>query len=433
LRAIIVHRHYQPSPQSASLAEPSRIFMNDNLSRIFRDFDKGRITRRELLAALGMAGAAPSALSAMGRGRAIIDPVEERRAEEARREIVLPFEPTGWKCVWLDRLTYSTTDYKKATAFYSTLMGWKIRSDNGREAVLDIADRVGNAVIRGGYTPPPTPPPAPAAPAPVAGAAGGAAAGGAGGAGGAGAGGAGAGAAGGRAGGGGGRGGTRPPVQGIWDNVCWGITPWDTNKVEAELKARGLDPIADHSGDDFRSFHVKDTDGFDLQISNGTKALRWKTNPTVALPAPAPFAAAPWKTVWIDHFSHDSRDGAAAAAFYMALLGWVNRKPATNGGTCDIGDVGCAIVRGGQPGAAATPLAPGAPPRPLFGHISFGISPWDWQKVSAELTARGLAPSVDTGGEGPMEVAKYQSYHVRDSQNWDLQIANVTFETRTLT
>ena len=41
------------------------------------------------------------------------------------------------------------------------------------------------------------------------------------------------------------------PVAGtLWDSFCWGIEPWDTNKVEAALKKRGLNPVADHSGDD---------------------------------------------------------------------------------------------------------------------------------------------------------------------------------------
>jgi len=53
----------------------------------------------------------------------------------------------------------------------------------------------------------------------------------------------------------------------VWDSFCWGITPWDTNKVESALKARGLDPVADHTGDDFRSFHVKDPDGANVQIT----------------------------------------------------------------------------------------------------------------------------------------------------------------------
>jgi hypothetical protein len=43
---------------------------------------------------------------------------------------------------------------------------------------------------------------------------------------------------------------------------------WDTAAVKAELKRRGLNPRPDMVGEDFKSFHVLDPDGWDLQISN---------------------------------------------------------------------------------------------------------------------------------------------------------------------
>jgi hypothetical protein len=51
-------------------------------------------------------------------------------------------------------------------------------------------------------------------------------------------------------------------------NRSWGIEPWETNTVKAELERRGLKPRADMVGANFKSFHVKDPDGWDLQISN---------------------------------------------------------------------------------------------------------------------------------------------------------------------
>jgi catechol-2,3-dioxygenase len=47
------------------------------------------------------------------------------------------------------------------------------------------------------------------------------------------------------------------------DHVAYTIKNWDKNKVEAELRRRGLEPRVDTEN----SFHVKDPDGFDLQIS----------------------------------------------------------------------------------------------------------------------------------------------------------------------
>ncbi len=68
--------------------------------------------------------------------------------------------------------------------------------------------------------------------------------------------------------------GNRPPVTGVINHVSWGVQPWDTEKVKAELERRGLNPRPDMVGDNFKSFHVLDPDGWDLQISNQTKETR---------------------------------------------------------------------------------------------------------------------------------------------------------------
>ena len=41
--------------------------------------------------------------------------------------------------------------------------------------------------------------------------------------------------------------------------------------MKAELERSGLNPRPDMVGESFKSFHVKDPDGWDLQISNKTK------------------------------------------------------------------------------------------------------------------------------------------------------------------
>src|ERR1700761_6464197 len=201
----------------------------DDLLAAFHD---GTITRRQLLQTLAAAavtipalalaqggtGARPDSGRAGGGGRG--------RGGFAQRDtvpLVPPFEPTGWQTVWLDHLNYQCTDYKKAAAFYATLMGWKVRSDDGKQCVLDIGDNSGGIIIRGGLTAPPPPAITDA-----------------------------------------GLGVTRPPVQAIFDGFAWGISPWDEKKVEAELKKRGLNPVADHTGSDYRAFKIKDPDGFDV-------------------------------------------------------------------------------------------------------------------------------------------------------------------------
>ena len=66
----------------------------------------------------------------------------------------VPSEPTGWKTVWLDHLSYRCTDYQKAAAFYVALMGWKVRSDDGARAVLEIGDNAGDIIMAGGLSAP---------------------------------------------------------------------------------------------------------------------------------------------------------------------------------------------------------------------------------------------------------------------------------------
>jgi catechol 2,3-dioxygenase-like lactoylglutathione lyase family enzyme len=47
------------------------------------------------------------------------------------------------------------------------------------------------------------------------------------------------------------------------DHIAYTIENWDKDAVEAELRRRGLQPKPDTEN----SFHVKDPNGFDLQIS----------------------------------------------------------------------------------------------------------------------------------------------------------------------
>jgi len=47
------------------------------------------------------------------------------------------------------------------------------------------------------------------------------------------------------------------------DHIAYTIENWDKNAVKAELDRRGLNPQPDTDN----SFHVRDPNGFDLQIS----------------------------------------------------------------------------------------------------------------------------------------------------------------------
>jgi len=360
--------------------------MSADLSTLFDAFDRGRLSRRQLLAALGIAVVVrPASALAQGQcggaraGTPECDPTPAK----------LPFEPTGWKTVLLDHFSCQVADYAKEAAFYAALMNWKIRSDDGKQAVLDIGDW-GGLVLRGGYQAPAA---AEAAPA-------------------------------GRGGGPGGA--PRAPRNAVFDNFCWGIEPWDAKKVEAALKARGLSPVADNHGD-FQSFHVKDPGGFDLQISNGSRRNRRQGAANGKTSAPAPFEPTNWKTVWLDHISFEVPNYKESVAFYHALLGWAPGKDEGSQNQVEIGDIGDAIIRrgGGRGG--------GAPRTAGIGHIAFGITPFDPDQVKTELEKRSLNARMDTGGRGDIHTASYKSYHTTTPNGFDLQISATTRSSRTPT
>jgi len=374
--------------------------MTRSFSHLVDDFDAGRISRRQLLTALVAALALPRV--AVGQ-----EPAAGRGRGDQPRDttpLVPPFEPTGWKTVWLDHLSYQCTDYRKAAAFYATLMGWKVRSDDGKQALLDIGENSGGILIRGGLTAPP--------PAAITDA---------------------------------GLGVNRPPIHAVFDGFAWGIEPWDTDKVKGELEKRGLRPIADHHGADYKAFRIKDPDGFDLAITNGTKALRRKMPATAKLPAPAPFAPTGWETLYLDHISFEVPDFRRSAAFYQALLGWTMRTSNGAQASAQIGDIGGAIIRGnaaararargGDAAAAAVEIRSASGATAAIGHISFGIANWNTERVREELKKRDVAYTNKDGQREPRPdmTGTLESFHVPDAMGWDLQIGNKIAPTRSET
>ena len=65
-------------------------------------------------------------------------PICPLTAEVATAPIHPAFAPTGWTTVALDHITFRAADYRKEAAFYIALMGWRLRSDDGQQAILDI-------------------------------------------------------------------------------------------------------------------------------------------------------------------------------------------------------------------------------------------------------------------------------------------------------
>jgi catechol 2,3-dioxygenase-like lactoylglutathione lyase family enzyme len=201
--------------------------MEHVIEHLLQDFERGRMTRRQLIQSLALAAAAAAP------GATVL-----AQGAQKASTIPPPKSPAPWKTVWLDHISYAVSDYRRSTAFYRDLMGWEVRNDQGeRQATLKIGD-IGEIIIRNGRQP-------------AADASGTAAAAG------------------------GGRGqANRPPLTGVINHISFGVQPWDTEKVKGELERRGLNPRPDMVGENFKSFHVYDPDGWDLQISNQTKETR---------------------------------------------------------------------------------------------------------------------------------------------------------------
>jgi catechol 2,3-dioxygenase-like lactoylglutathione lyase family enzyme len=347
--------------------------MNDERDKLLKDYPRRDMLRALAAAALG----APLAASAFGQGRCR-DGYGTRScpltAELATAPIPPVFASTGWKTVALGHITFQMADYQKEAAFYIALMGWKLRSDDGEQAVLDIGDW-GSAVFKQ---------------APE----------------------------------------QRPAVV---ENFCFVVEPWNAKTVQAELRKRGLNPVEDNDGKGFESFHVKDPDGWDLQIGNGNGLARARKTPAAAkLSVAAPFEPTGWKTVWLDHFSFGAANYKQSASFYTNLLGWKETYDEGSQHELMIGDVGDIIIRGGNPNDPNFGKAVAAAParRTRIDHISFGISPWDTDGVKAELEKRGLAARIDTSTRDEIHVAAYKSYHTFTPNGYNLQISYLTHDTR---
>jgi len=362
------------------------------------------ISRRQLLQALAAAAAAAplgGVVSGQGRCRDGYGTAGCPLSMDVATAPVAPlFAPTGWKTAALDHISFRVADYRKEAAFYAALMGWTLRSDDGEAAIMDMGPW-GSCIFRQADA---------AAFESTADTGRGRERGGA-------------------------------PVTAIVDSFCFAIEPWNTKTVEDELHKRRLNPVADHDGRGFESFHVSDPDGYDLQIGNsgGLVAAR-KRPPTAKLSEPLPFEPTGWRTVWLDHFSFGANDYKKSVSFYTNLLGWKETYDEGSQNEVMMGDVGDIIIRGGNANDPNFGRSAGIRDRRID-HISFGISPWDTDSVRAELEKRGLVVTVDTssahpGPDGKMvpddiHIAPFKSYHTQTPNGYNLQISWMTRERRT--
>ncbi|MGH7678521.1 MAG: VOC family protein, partial [Gemmatimonadaceae bacterium] len=126
-----------------------------DLTQLFSAYDRGTISRRQLLQAVGVSMAAVPFSRLLSQGQCA---GRDRDTSTAciKTPMQMPFMPTGWKTVLLDHFSMRVTDAEREAAFYAAFMGWKVRSNDANGIYMDIGDW-GGAVIKGGYTPPPRP------------------------------------------------------------------------------------------------------------------------------------------------------------------------------------------------------------------------------------------------------------------------------------
>ena len=94
--------------------------MESIVSRMVKDFEDGKVTRRELIKSLSIAAALVHA---------------PRRANGQAR--------SGFETVALDHISYQVADYRRTRDFYADLMGMTVSSDNGTsQCDLEFGDSV---------------------------------------------------------------------------------------------------------------------------------------------------------------------------------------------------------------------------------------------------------------------------------------------------
>jgi len=156
--------------------------MEHIVAGLLSQFERGRITRRQLIQGLALTGAAASGVAAAAA----------------------PGEGGALKAVGINHLSYSVPDYKKTRDFYAELFGMQVRGDDGAQCTLAFGDTF--IVVRKTE---------------------------------------------------------QADRKAYLDHFAISIDEFNKESVEGLLKGRGLQPTPDGE----RSFHVKDPDGFDLQIS----------------------------------------------------------------------------------------------------------------------------------------------------------------------
>lgn len=92
------------------------------ISRMVKDFEEGRLSRRDLVKSLALAAVFVPASRTVGEATAV---------------------EGGFKTLSLDHISYQVADYRRTRDFYVDLMGMRVRVDNGSsQAELEFGDSI---------------------------------------------------------------------------------------------------------------------------------------------------------------------------------------------------------------------------------------------------------------------------------------------------
>ncbi len=178
--------------------------MESFIAKVFKDFENGKMSRRQAIQSIMVAA------TVYGTGGAVLEAGTRNGAKGS------------FKTIAVNHISYQCADYTKTRDFYSGLMGMEVHSDRGNECSLTFGPKeAGTFLLPRNHRSRAT--------------AGNAADGSS----------------------------PHPHTTATIDHIAYTIADWDKVKVEETLKAWGLNPTPDGEN----SFHVKDPDGFDLQIA----------------------------------------------------------------------------------------------------------------------------------------------------------------------
>jgi catechol 2,3-dioxygenase-like lactoylglutathione lyase family enzyme len=95
--------------------------MEHIIAKLLQDFERGKMTRRQLIKSLALTATAASAVS-----------VAPAAAADSK----------VFKAVYLNHVSYQVADYAKTRDFYAGLLGMSVSRDDGKQCRLSFGDNI---------------------------------------------------------------------------------------------------------------------------------------------------------------------------------------------------------------------------------------------------------------------------------------------------